>query len=183
MIGIIDRGQVFALVILGAREPTEMRSHRFDVENLDRPFVPCLAIFVPNVVERYPIDLIAIIAERVDVTVADFAPVDELDAQFETSLHSRQHFAFVNFEQFVEIKKRGNGSFADANRANFLGFNERNRHFPARNKPRERRSGHPTGGAAPHYYDIIYRHCARPLAICIATFRRSANCERSFWLL
>ena len=120
MIGVIDRGQVVALVIFSPSKAAIMGGHGFDVEDLDRPFVACLFEFVPDMVEGHAIDLIAIITKRVDVAVANLAPIDELNAKFEAALHGRQHLCLVNFQQTVEVEEGGNGGFANANCADLF---------------------------------------------------------------
>ena len=83
-------------------------------------------------VERNPLHLVAIVSEGVDIAVAQFSPVDELDAQFEAALNCRQQFAFVNFEQAVEIEEGRYRRFADADCADHLRFDQRYGHIPAR---------------------------------------------------
>ena len=82
------------------------------------------------------VDLIAIGAEGMDIAVAQFAPIDELDAELETALHRGQHFALVNFKQAIEVEKRRDSRFANPDRADFLGFDQGDRDVPAGAKPR-----------------------------------------------
>ena len=103
MIGVVNGRQIVALIIFRSRKAPEMCCHCFHIEDLDWPFVPRLLIFVPNMVKGNTVNLIAVITKRVDVAVANFTPVHELDPKLEAALDHRQHVALVDFEQTVEV--------------------------------------------------------------------------------
>jgi hypothetical protein len=116
VIGIIDRRQIVALVILGPGKLAEIGGHGFKVEDLDRALVPALRHAVPDVVEADAAHGVAIGAEGVDVAVAQLAPVFELDAQFEGAA-DRPASRLVDAEQIVEADKGWNRCLAHADRA------------------------------------------------------------------
>ena len=97
-----------------------------------------------------------------DVAVTQFAPIDELDAQFETALCSGKHFLFADTEQLVEFDKGRDSRLAHADGADFFGFNQRYFNLFTGAKPRQRRASHPASGSAPHDDDMFYGHISSP---------------------
>ncbi len=129
VIGVIDRRQIIARQIVGLGELAEVGRHRFGVEHLNRALVALRLLLMPDVVERKPGHLIAVIAKGVDVAVSQLAPVDELNAQLEAALHCGEHFRLVDFEQPLEIDERGNSRLAHPDCADGLAFDQRDRQF------------------------------------------------------
>jgi hypothetical protein len=86
-------------------------------------------------------------AERVHVRLALFPPVDELDSQLERSLRVSQEIVFVEPDHPVEGGDRGDRRLAHADDADLGGLDQRD----GQSRPhdaRQRRRGHPAGGAA-----------------------------------
>ena len=71
----------------------------------------------------------AVLAERMEVGVAFPAPIDEFDTQLERGLGGLHELVFPDAENPVEIDDVGYGRFADADGADFIGFDERDRHI------------------------------------------------------
>src|SRR5690242_11727769 len=63
-------------------------------------------------------------AKGVEIFVADPIPVLELDPQFEGRCGRAQKRLFVDTEQIVEGACRGNGGFPNADRSDFIGFDQ-----------------------------------------------------------
>ena len=62
----------------------------------------------------------AIVAEGVDIGVADPAPVAELDTELEGGMGERHQLALVEAEALIEEAHMGQGGLADAHRADLL---------------------------------------------------------------
>src|SRR5688572_2769533 len=63
-------------------------------------------------------------SERVDVTIANAAPIAKLDAEFERRLRLADEIVLVDPEHAVEEADVGERGFADADDAHFLGFDQ-----------------------------------------------------------
>jgi hypothetical protein len=96
---------------------------------------------------------LADLAEAVDVAVAAASPIHEFDAELERAHRLADEVVFVQVQRLVvEFDHRDRG-FAHADGADFLGFHQPDRigsvqHF------RQRRGGHPAGGAAAHDHNF-----------------------------
>src|SRR5258708_14748163 len=79
----------------------------------------------PILVKRQYAAVAAQDAEAVHVRIAETAPVDELNAQFERRLGLADEVVFIDVERLIELPDLRNRGFADANRADFVGFEDR----------------------------------------------------------
>ncbi len=102
-------------------------------------------------------------AEGMHVSVTLAPPIDKFDAQFEGALCRFQHVVGINAKHLVEFDDRGNGGFADTNRADLLGFNQRNATILRADDFCQRRGRHPAGGTTANNDDVIdivvLHHC------------------------
>src|ERR1700722_11402144 len=94
------------------------------------------------------IDGFAVLAEGVQVGVAEPRPVSKLDAQLEGALGLADHIVFVDPEQSIEGPDRRDGRFADSPRADPRRFDGGDFAVVIFQPPRESRGSHPTGRAA-----------------------------------
>ena len=78
----------------------------------------------PEVMEAAHPGGFADLAERVDVAIADLAPVFEQDAQLEGGLGGAHERRLVDPQQGVEGARRGDGRLPDADRADVLGLDQ-----------------------------------------------------------
>src|SRR5690349_25114435 len=109
----------------------------------------------------------AVETERMEVTVVQMTPVDEFDTQFERSVGFADELVFVQSQDVVVERDHGNRGFADADGADQLGFDERDRVVLCAHDLGERRRGHPTGTAASNDDDVsnaVLLHGSRYLA-------------------
>ena len=67
------------------------------------------------------------IAERMEIALADPAPVHELDAELERRLGRADELVLVDPEHAVEGDQRRDRRLADADRADLLGFDQGDR--------------------------------------------------------
>src|SRR5947209_926240 len=92
--------------------------------------------------------VLSVRAERVEVSLAWRAPVDELNAELEGAVARRQEFVLVDTNHVVEGHERRDGGFADSNRADFVRFDQNDFDRLRVEERRESGGGHPAGGAA-----------------------------------
>src|SRR3546814_20097341 len=75
-----------------------------------------------ELVERDAVDLVPVIAERMHITLADRAPVDEFDPRLERALRCRDELVIVDTEHLVEAADRRNRRLAHADRVDLRRF-------------------------------------------------------------
>jgi hypothetical protein len=63
-------------------------------------------------------------SERVDVPVADLAPVAKLDSEFESRPGAGHEFGFIDSETLVEGADVRQGGFADSDNSDRFGLDE-----------------------------------------------------------
>ena len=127
MIGIADVGQQRARIRIRQRELAQARGHRAQAVLLDGMLAAAGALVQPVVVEIDALHVHAVNAEGMDVGVALASPVDELDAEFEGGVGRLHELLFIEAEHAIEIDDVGDGRFADADRADLVGFHQRDR--------------------------------------------------------
>src|SRR6476661_4923312 len=100
-------------------------------------------------VEFHPHHVDAVIAERMDVAVADPGPVAKLDAELVGRVGGADEIILVDVEQAVEQVDLRNRRLADADRADLLRFDELDGEGrDLADDPRQAGRRHPAGGAA-----------------------------------
>ena len=109
----------------------------------------------PILVKRQQAAVAAHNAEAVHVRVAETAPVDELNAQFERGLGLTDELVFVDVERLIELPDLRNRGFADANRADFVGFDQADAEIAEQHLGHGGR-GHPSGRAAADDDNVLY---------------------------
>src|SRR3546814_13980277 len=67
--------------------------------------------------------------ERMQVRIADPAPIIELDAELERALRRAQHLVLVQAKKCVDQPDLRNGRLADTDDANFLGLDQADAHL------------------------------------------------------
>ncbi|PAV70131.1 hypothetical protein WR25_17275 [Diploscapter pachys] len=148
MIGVEQLAHRRARIFARSAEPParrRLRAHRpgGDVRNR-----PTAALAQPQLVEGYALQILPEGAERMDVAIADRAPVAKFDAELERACGRREELVFVDPQHPVEIQQRRDGRFADADRTDLFRFDQRDARIAGVEQARERGGGHPAGGAA-----------------------------------
>ena len=95
-------------------------------------------------------------SERVDVTVAESAPVPELDAKLEGRPGGRHEIGFVDSEPLVETADVGKRRFANPDDTNRFRFDEMYV-APAWEQLRQGGRSHPASGAAADNDNLHFR--------------------------
>jgi hypothetical protein len=122
----------------------------------------------PEVVELAQPGGFADLAERVDVAVADLAPVLERDAQLEGRLAGAHELGFVEIEQGVEGACGGDGRLPHPDGADLVGLDQGDVQQRPQ-LPRQGGGGHPAGRAAAgdHHFlhDLVLHAILRSLVV------------------
>ena len=93
------------------------------------------------------------IAEGVEIAFTAFTPVAKFNPQLEGSVGGAQKLRFVDAQQFVEMADGGKSSLANADNADFFGFDQL--HGGGRERRHECRCGHPAGRSTAHDHDAL----------------------------
>ena len=124
----------------------------------DTACAPLLLQPVPDMMERNVLRQRPIVAEGVDIGVADPRPVTKLDAELERRLGGRHQVAFVDAERPVEeahVRKRG---FSDAHRSDLFGLHKNDAVACRSKQPGQAGSRHPARRAAASDHDPPHLH-------------------------
>ena len=131
---------------------------------------PALGSLEPEVLEAGGPVIGAGQAKRMEIALAGHPPIVELNAQFESGLGRAHEVGFVDVEQPVVDDQRRDGAFTHSDRANVIGFDQRQLHRRAE-RPRNRCCRHPAGSAAtgnddaPHWPATRLGHRDKPRRI------------------
>ena len=131
-------------------ESTLRRGHAGEGELVDALKATESAQLEEIVMEGYCFDRHAEHAKRMQITIADPCPVIEADAELEGRLRTANEIVLVDAEQAVEGENLRNGCLAYADRADLLGFDQRDAAVRLTQHLGQRGRGHPARGAAPH---------------------------------
>jgi hypothetical protein len=122
-------------------------------------------------VEIDVVDRRAELAERMDIFVADPAPVRELDAELDRRLRLAHEIDFVEPERVVEVANVRDGRFADSDDSDLRRLDQPDRDGPPQ-FARQCRRRHPTGAATANDQDAAHRlvgHSTLPRRILAAS--------------
>ena len=118
----------------------------------------------PQLPERDQPDAAPDGAETVDVTVPDAEPVDELNPQLETAVGGAEEFGLVDAEPDEEIMDLRDRRLADADGADLVRFDQRDRGAIAE-EAGEGRGRHPASSAPAGDHDIEGREIGHRAAL------------------
>ncbi len=122
--GIIPAPAVVRILLVGQAEPSARRGLAGEADVVEARRGSGEPLLDPILLERDGIEVLPVIAERVEIAVALAAPVDELDPELEGGLGGPDEFGLVEAERMVEPAQRGNGGFADADGADLIRFDQ-----------------------------------------------------------
>ena len=154
VVGVIYRWQVRPRIGIGFGKFAVLCRQGFNVKKVERTGITLFPELVPDLVKRYAINFVAIIAKWVKIAVTLLGPVDKLDSQLEGAAHCGQHVGLINTDQLVESQERRDGRLAHADDSNILGLHQRDIGQAVFGKLAKRRCRHPAGSASPYDYDI-----------------------------
>ena len=90
----------------------------------------------------------AIVAEGVDIGIANPAPVTELDPEFEGGIGEGHQLAFVQAKALIEKAHMGQGGLADADGSDLFRFHQGDLKSEWLEQARQTRRCHPAGCAS-----------------------------------
>ena len=113
-------------ILNGMRELSRLRHRPRHREIIDRPGdAPREMLAHPEMIEGHEVELRAVLAERMKISLADPAPVDELDSQLVGAARFAHECRLVDPEPVVEEPDRRDRRLADADGADLFGFDDR----------------------------------------------------------
>ena len=90
--------------------------------------MPVGAAMQPVLVEVDAVDVDAMKTKGMEIARSLARPVHEFDAQLERRLGCAHQLRFGDAEEQIELQHVGDGRFADADDADLVGFDQRQRH-------------------------------------------------------
>src|SRR5512138_832596 len=132
----------------------------------------------PVLMEIDPVHVDAVNAEGMDISVAYVSPIDELDTELEGRVRLLHELGFVQAEDPIEVDDVGDRGLADADRADLLGFDERDRHVLRVQETRKRGCGHPSSGTAAGNDDVPQERLHIFTVCSVRDTRSSLPCSR-----
>ena len=152
MVGVIQPGERrFGIAGVGQAEAVAARGKAVQRIMIEVLRLPAGGIFQPELVRVKPQQILADLAEAVDVAVPRLAPVDELDPQLEGGLGGADHLHLIEPGQRVIVADRRDRRLAHADGSDLVGFDQGDVISAAREQLRQQRGRHPARG--PTAYD------------------------------
>ena len=142
MIGVIMRGAHIARVLRGRAETVLARQRPAHRVIIKRRQTAAQMLAQPVMMQRHPVKIGAIGAKGVEITAVLRPPADKFNAQLERALRRTQKRRLVDPQLRVEQLDRRDRRLAHTNRADLVGFDQRDRDRPA-DRIGQRRRRHP----------------------------------------
>jgi hypothetical protein len=143
MIGVADVREQRARIRRRQREPVEFAGDGAEAVILDGVPGTLGPIAQPVLVEVDALHVHAVNTERMEVDVALACPIPEFDAELERRLRGFHEGRFVEAQHAIEAENVGDRRFADADGADLVRFDQRDRDLPRVEHARERGGRHP----------------------------------------
>src|SRR5688500_607147 len=109
---------------------------------------------LPVLLEADRPQVLADSSEAMDVTIADIAPVDELDSELERTLRGANEVVLVDLEQLIEGPDVRDRRLSDTDGPDFVGLDEHDA-ITASQDFRQCGRAHPAGRASADDHDVL----------------------------
>src|SRR5258708_31855675 len=155
MVGISQSRQQRARIRRGKFKLARQRRYRVQRVVLEIVRVSFELRAQPAVLERNPVAWKAKASERMEISMPGLSPAPEFDTQLVGGLSLLHELSFIEPDHLIEPMDGRNGGFADADGADVVGLDQRDRTLPQVDGSAQRRGGHPTGRAAADDDDLV----------------------------